>query len=406
MFEIGLALLGIVLSAIFAGAEAAYTVFNKLRLEIWKKQKISLLKPLLFFQKRPEDFFSTILFGNNVSNILTTTFATVFLIRYLGEGEAWLIITLSILIFGEIIPKSLFRSMVNAVIRPVLWVVYLFYWILSPFIYVLNILVDLVLSVFKVQHETTHYFFSRDELELLLKEGLGQDQKENPELKYIDKILDFGSIKVREAMTPRTEMIAAPESIEMDSIKELFVKHAVMHIPVYRDSLDNILGVVFLYDLFDNPQSVREVIKPLEMVPENISCAQLMREFKRKNISVALVVDEYGGTAGLVTMDDLIETMFGDFPEAFEQTPKIKGLNDHTWLLEANFPLDDLQEITGVSFPEGDFETIAGLVLSKTGRIPRPGEAISFPNFRIEVTRSTPRKIIELKLIKNIHKQK
>ncbi len=404
MLDLTLAVLGILLSAVFAGAEAAFTKFNKLRLEIWKKQNVSLLKPLLFFQEHPESFFSTILFGNNVSNILTTTFATVFLIRYLGKGTTWLIITFSILIFGEIIPKSLFRSLVNIVIRPVLFVVYIFFYLLSPFIALLNILVDLVLSLFKIQHETTHYFFSRDELELLLKEGLGGDERDNPELKYIDKILDFGSIKVREAMTPRTELIAVPDSIDIEMLKEQFVKHGVMHIPVYKDDLDNIKGIVFLYDLFDDPQSIQEIIKPLEMVPENLSCAQLMHEFKTKNISVALVVDEYGGTAGLVTMDDLIDTMFGDFPEAFEKVPKIRALNERTWLMDANFPLEELQEIVNIHFPQGDYETVAGLILQRTGRIPQVNETISFETFRIVIVRASRHKILEVKLIKNLRK--
>ena len=402
MLDISLALLGILLSAIFAGAEAAYTIFNKLRLEIWKKQKVALLRPLLFFQERPEDFFSTILFGNNVSNILTTTFATVFLIRFMGEGTSWLIITFSILLFGEIIPKSLFRSMVNIVIRPVLFIVYIFYWLLSPFIWFLNLLVDLTLSLFKIQHESTHYFFSRDELELLLKEGLGGEEKENPELKYIDKILDFGSIKVREAMTPRTELIAAPESVEIEELKELFIKHSVMHIPIYRKDLDDIKGIAFLYDLFDNPVSVNDIIKPLEMVPENISCAQLMKEFKKKNISVALVVDEYGGTAGLVTMDDLIDTMFGDFPEAFDKVPQIRALNNHTWLMDGNFPLEELEDIVDLKFPEGDYETIAGLILQKAGHIPQQNETILFDDFRVVVTRVAKHKILEVKLVKNL----
>ncbi len=403
MLDISLALLGILLSAIFAGAEAAYTIFNKLRLEIWKKQKVALLRPLLFFQERPEDFFSTILFGNNVSNILTTTFATVFLIRFMGKGTSWLVITFSILVFGEIIPKSLFRAMVNSVIRPVLFIVYIFYWLLSPFIWLLNLLVDLTLSLLRIQHETTHYFFSRDELELLLKEGLGGEEKENPELKYIDKILDFGSIKVREAMTPRTELVAAPETIEIEKLKELFIQHGVMHIPIYQKDLDNIKGIVFLYDLFDNPESLNEVIKPLEMVPENISCAQLMKEFKKKNISVTLVVDEYGGTAGLVTMDDLIDTMFGDFPEAFDKVPQIRALNNHTWLMDGNFPLDELEDIVDLKFPEGDYETIAGLILQKAGHIPQQDETIFFDGFRVVVTRVAKHKILEVKLVKNLN---
>lgn len=402
MFEINLALIGIILSALFAGSEAAYTIFNFLRLEIWKRQNVKLLKPLLYFQNNPEDFFSTILFGNNVSNILTTTFATVFLIHYVSESTSWVLITISILVLGEIIPKSLFRSLVNQVIRPATAVIYIFFLLFNPFIKILNVLVDLFLSLFKIQHASPRYFFSRDELELLIKEGFSHGDEQKPEIKYIDKILDFGTIKIKEAMTPRTELVAAPDTISIRKLRELFIRHAVMHIPVYKDDLDNIKGIVFLYDLFNSPKDIDSILKPLEMVPENISCAQLMREFKRKNISVALVVDEYGGTAGLVTMDDLIDTMFGDFPESFEDVPKIKALNNHTWLMDADFPLEELSEVVDIAFPEGDYETIAGLILKEVGYIPKPNEIIRFDGFRIEVTRATNRKILEVKLIKNL----
>ncbi len=402
VINLALVILGLALSFVFAGAEAAYTVFNKLRLEIWKKQKVKLIKPLTYFQHKPEDFFSTILFGNNIANILTTTFATVLLVKFVDEGSAWLLITAGILIFGEIIPKSLFRSLVNQVIRPVSVIIYLFYWIFKPVIKFLNFLVDIFLTLFKIRHETTRDFYSKDELKLLLKEGYGDSRKKRPEMDYIDNILHFGHIKVKEAMTPRTEMVAAPDSISIEELKDLFIKHNVMHIPIYEDDLDNVIGIVFLWELFNGAQNIKEILTPLEMVPENLSCARLMQEFKTKNISVALVVDEYGGTAGLVTMDDLIDVMFGDFPEMFEETPKIKRLNRHTWVLDGNFPLDDLSELTGLEFPQGNFETIAGLVLEKLGHIPQKEETAVFEDFRVVITKANRRKIEEVKLIKNL----
>ncbi len=402
MEKVLLALSGLLLSFLFAGAEAAYTVFNKLRLEIWKKQKRKFLKPLIYFQKKPEDFFSTILFGNNIANILTTTFATVVLILYFDEGVTWILITLGVLIFGEILPKSLFRSLVNNIIRPVTTIIYLFFLIFNPVIRAINLLVDVFLKMFKVDHENTRDFYSRDELQLLIKEGFGGKGFEKPEMKYITNIMQFGTIKVKEAMTPRTELIAAPVTISLEKLKELFFKSNVMHIPIYQKSLDNVLGIVFLWELFDATGDVKKLIAPLEMVPENISCARLMHEFKQKNISVALVVDEYGGTAGLITMDDLIDTMFGDFPEAFEEQPEIRALNDHTWLMDGRFPLDELEDITGLRLPEGDFETVAGLVLQKLGHIPSPEETAVFDGFRIVVTQASKRKIQQVKLIKNL----
>ncbi len=397
-----LAVLGLLLSFLFAGAEAAFTAFNKLRLEIWKKQNIGLIQPLLYFHKHPEDFFSTILFGNNIANILTTTFATVLLIEYLDEGSTWLLITACILILGEIIPKSLFRSLVNQIVRPVMFLIYLFFFIFKPVIKFLNFLVDLFLNLFKIKHETTKDFYSRDELQLLIKEGYGNGKNKVPEINYIDKILHFGNIKVKEAMTPRTEMVAAPITISIEALKQLFIKHNVMHIPIYKENLDNVIGIIFLWELFNGARQVKEILSPLEMVPENVSCARLMQEFKAKNTSVALVVDEYGGTAGLVTMDDLINTMFGDFPEAFEETPKIKKLNDHTWLMDGNFPLDELTEITEIEFPLGDYETVAGMVLDKLGHIPEKEEQVQFADFRVVITDASSRRIKQVKLIKNL----
>ncbi|NOX88259.1 MAG: HlyC/CorC family transporter [Calditrichaeota bacterium] len=400
--KIFLAFLGLFLSFLFAGTEAAYTIFNKIRLEIWKKQNVRFLKPLIYFQEKPEDFFSTILFGNNISNILATTFATVLLIKFMGEGAAWLLITVIILIAGEIVPKTLFRSLVNIIIRPVMVLIYGFFILFNPIIKFINVLVDAFLTLFKVKHESTRDFYSRDELQMLLKEGYGSGVIEKPEMKYINNILHFGSVKVKEAMTPRTELIAAPESVTLEELKNMFIRHNVMHIPVYKDNLDNVKGIVFLWALFNSAKDVESVITPMEMIPENISCAQLMHEFKQKNISVALVVDEYGGTAGLVTMDDLIDTMFGDFPEAFEEVPRIRALNDHTWLLDGRFPLDELNEILEIDFPEGDYETIAGLVLQKLGHIPKPGETAFFDTFRVVVTRASKHKVLEVKLIRNL----
>ncbi len=397
-----LVILGLLLSFLFAGAEAAFTIFNKLRLEIWKKQKKPLIKPLIYFQNNPEDFFSTILFGNNIANILTTTFATVLLINYLNESSAWLLITGIILVFGEIVPKSLFRSLVNQAIKPLTLLIYLFFWLFKPVISFLNFMVDIILNLFHIKHESTKDFYSKDELKLLIREGYAKKLSEHPELNYIDNILHFRNIKVKEAMTPRTEMITAPINITTEKLQELFIKSNVMHIPIYEKSLDNIVGIIFLWELFNGNKQVRELLSPLEMVPENISCAKLMKEFKAKNISVALVVDEYGGTAGLVTMDDLIDVMFGDFPETFEQTPSIRKLNNHTWLMDGNFPLDELEEIAKIEFPEGDYETVAGMVLEKLGHIPQTGEIAIFKGFRVEITDANRRKIKQVKLIKNI----
>lgn len=395
-----IALLGLVLSFFFAGSEAAYTSFNKLRLEVWHRQGKPLANTATAFVQKPENFFSTILVGNNIANILYTTFATVLLVLYLDETLAWLVITFAVLLLGEIFPKIVFRSMANKIILQVLVVVRFFHILFQPLIVVFNKLIDITLNLFGVRHESMADYFSRDEIEILLHEGASHSTNHTDEQKYITRVLDFYESRVREAMTPRTEVVAAEEHVSCDEIQNLFIQSGTNHILIFSESLDNIKGIIFTYDMLTPSDRIQDLVHPVEYVPENKSCLLLLREFQKKNMSIAVVVDEYGGTAGLVTTDDLIEELFGHFLEDGQAAPNIRALNDHTWLMDARIELDELADIVDCRFPEGDYETVAGLVLNKSGHIPGSGEIINFDNFKIVINRVTRKKIDQVKLIK------
>ncbi len=395
--ELLLAAVGLTASFFFAGSEAAFTAFNKIRLDIWRKQKKRFVHSALFFHEKPEAFFSTILIGNNFALTLYTTFATVWLIQWFGETLAGGILTLIILFIGEIFPKTLFRSLADTVILRTLVLVQFFYWIFKPLITALNVFIDFFLKLIGVKHQSVKNYFSRDELRMLLHTGI----KKNAEQKYIANVLQFKETKVREAMLPRTDLTAVDKTAGWDAVFDALMSSGESYVLLYSESIDNITGAVFAYELLQPERDVEKISRPLRFVPENKSCARLLREFQQEKITLAVVVDEYGGTAGVVTMDDLVEEVFGEsgFPGG------IRALNDHTWLLDAKIEIDMMEDLLGFPEVQTEAETIAGLILEKTGAIPVKGEQIEFDGFRIEIMRASGKRIIQVKLILNLSKR-
>ncbi len=398
--EINIAIIGLILSFFFAGAEAAYTAFNKVRLEAWDRQGNKLARIAKQFLKRPEDFFSTILIGNNLANILYTTFGTVLLIIYMDEAAAGIVLTLTVVFFGEILPKTIFRSLADKIVLQILYLVRIFYFTLRPFIWFINFFIELFLKLFKIPHEPVHLFFSRDDLEMLLREQ--QIDSWIDEQKYIRKILSFSETKVSEVMIPRTEMPAVELKAGWDKIYTAMMQTDDRYVLIYRKSLDDIKGVVFAYDLLQDEENIENIIHDVYFVPENKNCAPLLKEFQQRNISLAVVLDEYGGTAGVVTTDELVEEVFGRFLLEEEKGLELKALNEHTWLIDARYELDELKERLNVSFPVGDFETLAGMIMNQTGRIPKIKEEIVFNDFRIVIVSASSNKIHKVKLIKKL----
>lgn len=402
MTELYVALTGLLMSFFFAGSEAAFTTSNKLRLEIWTRQRKPFSAASAYFMKRPEHFFSTILIGNNVANILFSTFGMVYLMAFFEETTAWALLTLVVLFWGEIFPKNLFRAAADKIVLECLFLSRLFYFILKPFIISISFLIDKILGLLRIKHESVTEFFSRDELELLLREAEISGVVHKFEQKFITNVLDFTETHVREAMTPRTEISAASDDSSWQDLIDLLVGSAHSHVLIYHESLDNIKGVIFIYDLLARSDDIRALIRPIGYVPENKSCAELLREFQAQNISVAVVLDEYGGTAGSVTTDDLIQVVFGEFEHIGQKDLGIRALNRNTWLVDARKSMADISEAVNITFPDGDYETFAGFLLDRLGRFPMEKENLIFDGFRVEIIKATTRKIVQVKLIRNV----
>ncbi|MFC2088390.1 hemolysin family protein, partial [Calditrichota bacterium] len=221
------------------------------------------------------------------------------------------------------------------------------------------------------------------------------------EHKIISKVLELPETLVREAMVPRTQMEAVSHKIGVNQLRNFMTEKGFTKIPIYKKNIDDIIGVVFMYDLFSDIKTIKEVIKPVTYTPDNKKCNELLKEFKQSNLSIAIVIDEYGGTAGLVTTEDLIEELFGEFDDTSDHNLKtLKRINKITWEIDASETIDVINEQLNIDLPEDDFETIGGLILSQLGRIPTSGEQMVLHNCRIVIVKAMQNKIELVRLIK------
>lgn len=397
-----IALIGLFFSFIFAGSESAFNISNKLRLEVWYRRKLRFSSNAHFFVRHPEHFFSTILVGNNLANILCTTFATVYLIQYIDKTLAMLFISAVILLFGEIIPKSLFLSLADRIILYVLLFVRSFYFILKPVIHLINLNIEVFLRLIRIKHDNINKYYSREEFEILLRDESMAENKIEQEYKYIENLLSFSQTRVREVMTPRINMKAIGIESSIDDIIQVILNSDDNFVIVYESEFNDRVGVLFAQDILRETGDLRQLIKPIMIVPENKKCYETLKEFQEARTSVALVVDEHGSTAGVVTMDNLIEDVFGYFLERTEVLPGIKRINKNTWICSGSLDLDTIMGITGIDIPMGDYETIAGFLLNYAGTIPEKDEVFKLPGFRIKIIAATPQKILKVQLTEEL----
>jgi len=402
--ELLIGFIGLLLSFLFAGSETAFITTNKIRFELWVRNKY---KSALFAEKffrDPELFISTTLVGNNIANIVATSYATVYLINYFSETATWLLITVFVLIFGEILPKALFRILDDLVVLIIIYPIRFFHFLFRPLIWIVNSISTGILSLLGMKSDNVKVFFSKEDVALLLNEGKVAGIIEEDDHKIISKVLDLPDTLVREAMVPRTQIEAVDIKISVTKIRSFMSEKGFTKVPVYKNDIDHIIGVIFMYDLFQDINSVKEVIKPVTIAPENKKCNALLKEFKKNNTSIAVVIDEYGGTAGLVTTEDLIEELFGEFDDASDGLEKtITKINKNTWEIDATETIEVINETLNLNLPEENYETISGLVLTEIGRIPESGEQMVIHDCRIIVTNAQKNKIEKVRLIKRFH---
>ncbi len=394
-------ILSLIFSFYFSGTETAFVSVNKVRVELWRRQGRRAARLIYQFLKKPERFLYTTLVGNNIFNVAFASFATIYFNQYLNSKLTWLGIVLCTIVLGEIIPKTVFRSLAEWVVRGVVFPLEFFYRLFYPLIYIVSRISEAFLGLLGVEWGELQRFFSKKDIEILLSESQEMVRRiPGRESEFLKRILEMRELRVRDAMIPRTEIIAVSKDRSLKEVTELFHKYGFTRMPVYSGTLDNIVGVVFLRDLFRQPKSLKEMIRPVMMVPDSKRVIELLSEFRENNTSIAIVVDEYGGTAGLVTTEDLIEELFGEIRDEYDTTPSlIRKLDERTYSVNARIEIEQLNRELGIHLPEGDYETLAGFLLFHLGRIPRREETLAFQDIQFIITRATRRKIEWVKLV-------
>ena len=400
MLDLNLALLGLILSIVYSSSEIALLSANALQLDVWEKQEKYLARWASSILDWKPEYLSVILIGTNLSNILATSFATVYLLRsdLLPHQLIVIPITIIILLFGEILPKSIMQRYANLgliILSPFLK---FSYYIFFPIIFLLRQTgwMDVTERFSKTAEDLEE---KRDDIQHAYEQVDDPEAMEEDEKEMISNVFDFRESKVSEAMTPRTEISAISSTESLEKVLHTFIDSGHSKLPVYEKNLDNIIGVVYLYDLFHSPENLQEVIKPVLFIPYTKPVMDLLSEFQSAHHAMAVVLDEHGGSAGLITSEDVFEELFGDFEDEFDvDSKKSERQEDGSIVVDARMDLEDFNDEYGNIFPEGNYETVGGYIISQLGRIPNKGEHLFMPIGQMVVIKASARQIHQVQL--------
>ena len=400
MLDLNLALLGLILSIVYSSSEIALLSANSLQLDVWEKQEKYLARWASSILDWKPEYLSVILIGTNLSNILATSFATVYLLRsdLLPHQLIVIPITIIILLFGEILPKSIMLRYANLgliILSPFLK---FSYYIFFPIIFLLRQTgwMDVTERFSKTAEDLEE---KRDDIQHAYEQVDDPEAMEEDEKEMISNVFDFRESKVSEAMTPRTEISAISSTESLEKVLHTFIDSGHSKLPVYEKNLDNIIGVVYLYDLFHSPENLQEVIKPVLFIPYTKPVMDLLSEFQSAHHAMAVVLDEHGGSAGLITAEDVFEELFGDFEDEFDvDSKKSERQEDGSIVVDARMDLEDFNDEYGNIFPEGNYETVGGYIISQLGRIPNKGEHLFMPIGQMVVIKASARQIHQVQL--------
>ncbi len=403
----------LILSAFFSGMEIAYVSSNKIHIEIEKKQNNFLAEVLKKITKRPSKFIATMLVGNNIALVIYGFFMGDLLMEFIplagftGLLVQTIISTLIILLTAEFLPKVFFQIYANSLVKVFAVPAYLFYLLFSFISEFIIWISDLVLKyIFKSEGDTVQLSFSKMELGNYISEQMDiaeTDAEMDSEIQIFQNALDFSEVKSREAMIPRTEIVAVDIDTSPKDLAKLFTETGLSKILIYKDNIDDILGYVHSFELFKKPNNLKKVLMPVVFVPETMLIKDVLGILSKKRKSIAVVIDEYGGTSGIITVEDIIEELFGDIEDEHDNVALIEEeLGEGHFRFSARLEVDYLNENYKLDLEESEnYETLGGLIVNHTEEIPNKGETVSIEgfNFVILEVSNTKIELVELRVI-------
>jgi CBS domain containing-hemolysin-like protein len=395
-------LLSLLFSAFFSGMEIAFVSSNKLRLELDIKQGYLTSRVISIFTSRPGDYIATMLVGNNISLVIYGILMAIILeplISHYTNSESTILITqtiistLIILFTAEFLPKTIFRLSPNTALRAFAIPVLVFYILLYPVTKLTIAISGFILHNFMrvPRNKKAHpNVFGKIDLDNLVNESNAEhDQQDEPEqeIKLFQNALDFSNVKLRDCMVPRTEIVAFDESVSMEELQSKFIETGLSKILIYRKSTDNIIGYINSKELFKNPLDLSSMIMSLPIVPETMPANKLLQSFIKDHKSISVVVDEFGGTSGIVTMEDILEEIIGEIEDEHDTSELTEEkLNEQEYIFSARHEIDYLNEKYRLNIPElDDYETLAGLILFHYESIPKINDRIHIEGFVIRI---------------------
>ncbi|MCB1058907.1 MAG: HlyC/CorC family transporter [Calditrichaeota bacterium] len=393
-----LVLIALALSAYFSSMEIAYTTFDRIIIGGWKKAGRIGVRFADFMSSVPERYLFTTLVGNNLA-MVGYSFVLVLWADQAGLPEflTMVISPLIVLVFGEVIPKTLGMAFANPMVRFLSAPLYVLFWLFLPVRAILTPLERMIRRSADPATKNVHTYdvLFRREIDSVLSRAKREGTVTEKESEILERYLHSKDVRARDIMTPRPVLIALPANASMQEVIETVTdsRHGV--IPVYDENIDNIVGFLYSRDLLFPRDSIREVMRPAAFVPESKILVEMLEQFKQQRIPAAIVVDEHGGTDGIVTLKDIFREMVGPLYEASEDIPSgnIKRLAAGKYLVSALADLSDIAEATGWRPPDGDYATLSGLLSDQLGHIGRPGEEIEINGIVIRVLGATPRRV-------------
>lgn len=402
-------LISLAFSAFFSGMEIAFVSSNKLRFELDKKKQTFSSKILALFYKNPNQFISTMLVGNNIALVvygLQMAFVLEPYIAHVVSNEGVIVLlqsvisTILILFAGEFIPKTIFRMNPNFSLNVFALPLFLIYIILYPISKFSSLLSFLILKILGVKNlkESSYKALGKIDLDYFIQQSL-DDAPENSnmdkDVKIFQNALDFSNVRLKDCIVPRTEIVACDTTATINELKTKFIETGLSKILIYKENIDDIIGYIHSSELFSHPEDWTKVIRTVSIVPETMAANKLMKLLMQEKRSMAVVVDEFGGTSGIVTLEDLVEEIFGEIEDEHDTKSYVaKKISDTEYLLSGRMEIDALNEKFSLNIPESDdYVTIAGFILHYYEKFPKLNETIRVGNFSFKIIKVTTTKI-------------
>jgi len=410
MFSIIIIAVFFIGSFFFSGSEIGLITLNKKRLKREAETNFRA-KRVYSFVKKPDLVLGTTLVGNNISLVVVSSVFTALIVKYniISESAGSLLLSAFLLIFAEVLPKIIFRNKAKKLVFKLFYILKFFSVLFKPLIWVVSLINNLLSNLLKYSKDTKKELaFGVEDISYMVHEAKKSGSVKEQEHELIEEVLDFRDLTVKNIMTPRTNIVAVDIEQTIGEVIEISKNAGYTRFPVYANDIDHIQGLVVIHDFLEADnlnESVKKYIRKAYFVPEIMQCTKLLTRLQEHKTPIAVVVDEYGGTAGLISVEDLLEELVGEIEDEYDvKVEDIYKLDEHSYLIDGEVEIEQLEDELGLDLGEGDFETLAGFLINKMKKIPKQNEKYKFKNYQFILKQVTTKKIERILL--KIHNDK